>query len=250
MGVGWGIRDPLQHELRIARHEEQSPVPVAGHDAVAGAKNVVSSGGRAFGQHDLINDTNSSIIVRIMKLTTFNLATLCMINRAPRSGYDIHKEFGSTPIGQFTDSPGAIYPALRKLEANGLITARIDRAGTLKPRRMFRLTAKGRRAIEERLRAPITRRDIIWHLDDLMIRFVYAEEILGFDASLEIARNFHREIKKFTLEFSTYVRDVSEGLSLMARLALENGIESYRQQLQWSVRAIRVLEKAQEEEAG
>ncbi len=184
-----------------------------------------------------------------MKLTTFNLATLCMINREPRSGYDIHKEFGSTPIGQFTDSPGAIYPALRKLEANGLITARIDRAGTLKPRRMFRLTAKGKRAIKERLKAPITRRDVIWHLDDLMIRFVYAEEILGFNASLEIARNYRREIKAFTREFSAYVRDVGEGLNLMARLALENGVESYQQQLRWSERAVRSLEKKKREKA-
>ena len=38
--------------------------------------------------------------------------------------------------------------------------------------------------------------------------------------------------------------------NMMARLAVENGVESYRQQLRWSVRAIRVLEKAQEEEAG
>lgn len=167
-----------------------------------------------------------------------------MIHRAPRSGYDVCKEFASTPIGSFTDSPGAIYPALRKLEANRLIAGRVAAAGTRRPKRLFRLTAKGRQTLEERLRAPVTRQDVIWHLDELMIRFVYVEEVLGRNEALEFSRSLQREVEAFAVEFAAYVDQVREGQSLMARLALENGLESYRQQLRWAQKAVRSLEAA------
>lgn len=182
-----------------------------------------------------------------MRLTTFNLATLCIISRAPRSGYDIRREFGSTPVGPFTDSPGAIYPALKKLEENGLISGRVDGDGTLRPRRLFRLTSLGKRKLRERLRQPITRRDVIWHLDDLMIRFVYAEEILGAGAALALLKGFQAEVKGHTDDMAAYARKTGPELTPMARLALENGVESYRQQLRWATRAVRELESVEQE---
>lgn len=182
-----------------------------------------------------------------MELTTFNLATLGMLHRAPRSGYDVRRELAATPVGPFSDSPGAVYPALRKLEAHGLIAGRVAADDTLRPKRVFRLTPKGRRVLEARLRAPVTRRDVIWSLDELMIRFVYAEEILGRAGTLELTRAFLREVKAFTEEFAAYVEEVREGQSLTARLALENGLESYRQQLRWAQRALRTLESTWKE---
>ena len=40
------------------------------------------------------------------------------------SGYDLRKIFTTTAMGSFSDSPGAIYPALARLEANGLVRER------------------------------------------------------------------------------------------------------------------------------
>ena len=43
-------------------------------------------------------------------------ALLGLIHQQPLSGYDVKKIFASTPMAGFSDSPGAIYPALRRLE--------------------------------------------------------------------------------------------------------------------------------------
>jgi len=48
-------------------------------------------------------------------------ALLGLIGQEPRSGYDLRKFFSSTPMISFSDSPGAIYPALRRLEQRGLV---------------------------------------------------------------------------------------------------------------------------------
>src|SRR5258708_31023457 len=41
-------------------------------------------------------------------------AILGMLHARPQSGYDLRKAFVATPMRLFSDSPGAIYPALRR----------------------------------------------------------------------------------------------------------------------------------------
>jgi len=54
-----------------------------------------------------------------MKTTAIPLlgyALLGLLHQKERSGYDLRKVFTHTPVKHFSDSPGAIYPALRRLE--------------------------------------------------------------------------------------------------------------------------------------
>src|SRR5258708_28775189 len=48
-------------------------------------------------------------------------AILGMLHARPQSGYDLRKAFVATPMRLFSDSPGAIYPALRRLRVRGWI---------------------------------------------------------------------------------------------------------------------------------
>ena len=48
-------------------------------------------------------------------------ALLGLLEERPRSGYDLRKVFAQTAMGTFSDSPGAIYPALGRLEKRGLV---------------------------------------------------------------------------------------------------------------------------------
>ncbi|HEX3968204.1 MAG TPA: PadR family transcriptional regulator, partial [Edaphobacter sp.] len=54
-------------------------------------------------------------------------ALLGLIYQQPLSGYDVKKIFASTPMAGFSDSPGAIYPALRRLEKSGLVRSEVQR---------------------------------------------------------------------------------------------------------------------------
>ena len=38
-----------------------------------------------------------------------------LLSGGPRSGYDLRRQIGDSPLRVYSDSPGAIYPALRRL---------------------------------------------------------------------------------------------------------------------------------------
>jgi hypothetical protein len=72
--------------------------------------------------------------------TTLEFALLGLLDQRPLSGYDLRRIFATTPFTYYSDSPGAVYPALRRLEARGWI-ASLASAPT---------NARGRRALRQR----------------------------------------------------------------------------------------------------
>lgn len=83
-----------------------------------------------------------------------NVRTLCLsiLNFREATGYEIRKLSTEGNFSYFVDaSYGAIYPALNRLEAEGLITGR-DEVQPGKPaRKVYEITAAGRRALLEAL---------------------------------------------------------------------------------------------------
>jgi DNA-binding PadR family transcriptional regulator len=76
-------------------------------------------------------------------------AILGLLGFAPMSGYDVRKEIASS-IGHFwSESFGQIYPALRDLSRRGLIRVQSGASGGGRERRVYEITAKGRRALRE-----------------------------------------------------------------------------------------------------
>ena len=81
-----------------------------------------------------------NIMIHSMKKrtpTTLEYALLGLVHAEPRSGYDLCKVFETTPMGHYSSSPGAIYPALKRLEGAGLVEGKVEKAGSLRPRKKF-----------------------------------------------------------------------------------------------------------------
>src|SRR5213594_861844 len=125
--------------------------------------------------------------------TTLGHALLARIHQQPRSGYDLRKEFASTPFRYFSDSPGAIYPALRRLRAQGWITSVPAAVRSGRRKDVMGITREGRRALERWLSQPVTSPDVATAMDDVLLRFAYSEEILGPRAALRIVGDLERE---------------------------------------------------------
>ena len=159
------------------------------------------------------------------------------------SGYDIRKAFSSTSLKHFSSSPGAIYPALRRLEAAGLIEGKIERQNTLRPRKVYTLTPAGMAAFKQHLSQSVTLEDIIWRMDDLMLRFGFVYEILGKERTLKFLEEFssatESHIKALENEYKTMNKDVSFG----GPRAFEQGIEVYRSTARWLKKVIREIHK-------
>src|SRR5258707_11337877 len=87
-------------------------------------------------------------------------ALLGLIGKEPRSGYDLRKFFSSTPMISFSDSPGAISPALHRLEQRGLVRGHVAEGPGRRRRRIFELTARGRAEIRRWQTQPLVGRDV------------------------------------------------------------------------------------------
>jgi len=80
--------------------------------------------------------------------------TLClgMLSRGDASGYEIRKAFEDGPFHHFFDvGYGSIYPALGRLLEEGLVTVRLLAQDKRPDKKIYSITADGRRAFEHSL---------------------------------------------------------------------------------------------------
>ena len=77
------------------------------------------------------------------KIPALGYALLGLLQENPYSGYDLRHFFSSTSMKTYSDSPGSIYPALGRLEKQGLIRGTVEQGSGLRRRQIFRLTPKG-----------------------------------------------------------------------------------------------------------
>ena len=78
---------------------------------------------------------------------------LALINEHGRTyGYQLIKEIGERSKGYFRFREGTVYPALRKLESDGLVNGEWSKLPNGQERRYYTITDKGREFLGERLR--------------------------------------------------------------------------------------------------
>jgi PadR family transcriptional regulator, regulatory protein AphA len=178
--------------------------------------------------------------------STLEHAILGMLSFQPRSGYDVRRAF-LTNLRYYSDSPGTIYPALRRLEARQWIEpAPSGQQGKeSRSRRPFTLTPAGREELIAWLEQPVAEGDIAQRLSELFLRFTYMganiprEKTLGFLSDLEAGltaraadqRRKYDEVRKVALPFHTGV------------LAMLLGVETTEAQARWARTALTLLEE-------
>jgi DNA-binding PadR family transcriptional regulator len=74
---------------------------------------------------------------------------LAILEEGPAHGYAVIEALRARSQGAFDLPEGTIYPALHRLERAGAITSTREVAGG-RERRVYRLSANGRRALKER----------------------------------------------------------------------------------------------------
>jgi PadR family transcriptional regulator PadR len=77
---------------------------------------------------------------------------LYLINEAGETyGYRLIKEIGERSRGYFRFKEGTVYPALRKLESDGLVRGEWKRLPSGQERRYYAMTEKGRELLGRKL---------------------------------------------------------------------------------------------------
>jgi len=161
-------------------------------------------------------------------------ALLGLLHQQPMSGYDLRKMFASTALGSFSDSPGAIYPALKRLDTRGLVRGTVEESTGLRQKRVFRITPKGLVALKGWLGKPLRRDDVIRGLDGVMLRFSFMDRTLGEERSARLLEQLIEQISAYIPSLQQYLETHAPEMPLSGRLALECGIYAYEAQLKWA----------------
>lgn len=179
------------------------------------------------------------------QLTSFEHVLLGLICQSPSSGYDLKRMFAATPMGVYQPSSGALYPALRRLEAKGLVQAKAPDGASesARHRRVYEPTQAGRDIHMTWLRTPAEPATVARDLGLHLMRFVMMEhafareEVLGFLGDLQDA------LAVFTAGLERYAA-IGSFDDRHPRLALDHGLAVYRASLQWAEDTIAELRAA------
>jgi len=173
-------------------------------------------------------------------LSTLRLAILGLLAGEPCSGYDLRRIFATTPLGHFSSSPGAVYPALERLAEEGLVRGAVEDPAARRPRVVYSLTAAGERALDAQLRCPVTADDVIWGFDHVILRFAFMTRL-----DRAVVLRFLGEVRDGAEVYVRHLEGLRAGLealpSPVPRLALDHGIQAYRGHASWARAAIEEL---------
>lgn len=85
----------------------------------------------------------SRLMPKGMKVGAVSLWLLLLLSERPMYGYEIIRELEKRFSGYWKPKTGTIYPALEKLEQNGLVTSRIEFRDEVPDRKHYALTDGG-----------------------------------------------------------------------------------------------------------
>ena len=150
-------------------------------------------------------------------------------------------------MGHHRGGPGAIYPALRALESRGFITGTVRGSDSLRPTRVYGISQAGRTVFKRWLRLPVTREHVIWHMDELLLRFAFMEALRAPQETLRFLNAFHDEVSHYGVELEVHCESHAGSMSLHGALALRCGIEGYKSLARWARDAIARFQQAHKE---
>lgn len=168
--------------------------------------------------------------------TTLGCAILGLLSARAQTGYEIARAFADTPMGTYSSSPGAIYPAIKRLKTAGFVES--VRAGGESSKAAFAITKKGKRIFLDWLRAPVTRAAVARDMRDLMLRFAFMSGALPDAAIRRFLVDLKAELEAHVKSLDAYMRGVRAQMPPSAALALDAGIENYRAHARWAHKAL------------
>ncbi len=170
--------------------------------------------------------------------STLEAALLGLLARGPASGYELRKVFQTTPLGAYSDSPGAVYPALRRLQLRGLIASLPAVGG--RGRTPWQLTAAGRTWVRGWVARPVTAFEL--SQDPALVDLRLA--MLGHITPGRL-RSF---LQEYSAAIETYHATVRRAARVLrgelrpsAALALDLGLHLLRARETWCKRSLRNL---------
>jgi DNA-binding PadR family transcriptional regulator len=161
-------------------------------------------------------------------------AVMAALLEGEASGYDLAKAFDATVANFWMSTPQQLYRELDRMEAEGLVTARVVEQERRPNKRLFSLTEAGRKAVHAYTAEPLGKPAVI--RDELLVKVQCLDE-----GDMEAVRTAIAE----RMEWATakLARYFAEAERIGPYLTLLRGMSFERENLQWGDMALRRLEQ-------
>lgn len=180
-----------------------------------------------------INTNRIIIVVRIvliiMKLTTLDYAILGLLKQEAQSGYQIRQAFESTALGNYSSSPGSIYPALKKLEKQNLIINTTQDAKS-----KFTNTNEGETALRHWLESPIDASDFPRNIPALILKFAFMDSGINSEIKIQFLTDFKNHCQAYLNGLQAFHNEHQGSLPKNGLWAFEHGLKSYEAHIAWA----------------
>jgi DNA-binding PadR family transcriptional regulator len=188
---------------------------------------------------------------------------MCLLARGANTGNGLVRLLREFPVGGHGQSPGAVYPALRRLEDAEFVQHRLRKRGRRwlcgrskqgylrryyprKRQREYVLTYRGIAELRRWAREPVTRADLLERPDFLLLRFAMVPGLLGPVATqrflgqyARIAREVTEDTRRYVERFAIDSVDATRDMSANVRLAFDLTIDVLDARARWAWRASR-----------
>ncbi len=140
------------------------------------------------------------------------------------SGYDLKKLF-SLSFAFFSGlSYGSIYPALKKLERDGLITMKLEIQENAPNRKVYTITEKGKQSFLNSLNSPF---GLERYKDALLMRMFFFEH-LSKQERLDAAGNYLEQVKSVAGQLEAVRLEVEANADRYQLLCYEFGLRAFK----------------------
>jgi len=173
-----------------------------------------------------------------IKPTLLDFAILGLIQDQPLSGYAIRKLFKETALGNYSSSPGTIYPALNRLQKFELVKKNVQvKTG----KTCFEITTNGILTLKNWFLKPVEKIEVEKKTDELLLRFGFMETLLDKNQRINFLTSFQNLLNTYNKELQAFYNKESNNMPLHGRLAFQFGIDSNKTTLKWCKKAISQL---------
>jgi DNA-binding PadR family transcriptional regulator len=164
------------------------------------------------------------------------------IAREPHSGYGLKRRFNVTPASVYRPSPGALYPALRRLLKRGLLSVEDTVSAGRRAQRLYQVTEAGLAVHLEWLLQPVDPATVGADLGLHLMRFALMEDYVERPRVIAYLKELATALDSFIADLEHYLAMDGKPARLHGHLAVEHGIATHRASLDWARDAIATLD--------
>lgn len=183
------------------------------------------------------------------KVNRSKYAVLGMLSFAPMSGYDMKKRFDSSIAHFWNENYGRIYPVLKDLEAEGLVTKKTETIAGKPPRNVYSITGKGNRDLKAWVMLPAERPTL---RIELLLKLFFGSQVPkeNITQKLESEKAFCMTTLNMYSEIEEHVKCVHEDGEKPEipfwLITLSYGKHYYRAVSEWCDETLKILRESRE----